>query len=114
MIVGGYGESGNERTCIAALVGGLAEGGWIGETYQIHEHQPQRRLCLPLGVCPQLPDVYKRQQSAEQETAAAKVSVAAIGGADGPTEINVTDKVDLWKPVINELQSLDVYKRQIL
>ena len=42
-------------------------------------------------------------QSAEQETAADTVSVAAIGG---PTEINVTDKVDLWKPVINELQSL--------
>lgn len=45
-------------------------------------------------------------QSAEQETAADTVSVAAIGGADGLTEINVTDKVDLWKPVINELQSL--------
>lgn len=45
-------------------------------------------------------------QSAEQETAADTVSVAAIGGADGPTEINVMDKVDLWKPVINELQSL--------
>lgn len=45
-------------------------------------------------------------QSAEQETAADTVSVVAIGGADGPTEINVTDKVDLWKPVINELQSL--------
>ena len=45
-------------------------------------------------------------QSAEQVTAADTVSVAAIGGADGPTEINVTDKVDLWKPVINELQSL--------
>ena len=45
-------------------------------------------------------------QSAEQETAADTVSVAAIGGADGPTEINVTDKVDLWKPVINELQYL--------
>lgn len=45
-------------------------------------------------------------QPAEQETAADTVSVAAIGGADGPTEINVTDKVDLWKPVINELQSL--------
>ena len=45
-------------------------------------------------------------QSAEQETAADTVSVAAIGGADGPTGINVTDKVDLWKPVINELQSL--------
>ena len=45
-------------------------------------------------------------QSAEQETAADTVSVAAIGGADGPTEINVTDKVNFWKPVINELQSL--------
>ena len=31
-IVGGYGESGNKRTCIAALVGGLAEGSRIGET----------------------------------------------------------------------------------
>jgi hypothetical protein len=30
--VGGYGESGYERTCIAALVGELADGGWIGET----------------------------------------------------------------------------------
>ena len=46
------------------------------------------------------------EKSAKQETAADTVSVAAIGGADGPTEINVTDKVDLWKPVINELQSL--------
>ena len=45
-------------------------------------------------------------QSAEQETAADTVSVAAIGGADGPTEINVADKADLWKPVISELQSL--------
>lgn len=34
------------------------------------------------------------------------VSVAVVGGADGPTEINVTDKVNFWKPVINELQSL--------
>ena len=46
------------------------------------------------------------KQSAEQETAADTVSVATIGGADGPTEINVTDKVDLWKPVINELKAL--------
>ena len=45
-------------------------------------------------------------QSAEQETVSGTAPVAAIGGADGPTEINVTDKVDLWKPVINELQSL--------
>ena len=46
------------------------------------------------------------EQPAKQEIAADTASVAAIGGADGPTEINVTDKVDLWKPVINELQSL--------
>ncbi len=46
------------------------------------------------------------EQLAKQEIAADTASVAAIGGADGPTEINVTDKVDLWKPVINELQSL--------
>ncbi|WP_455601645.1 cytochrome c biogenesis protein CcdA [Bacteroides rodentium] len=46
------------------------------------------------------------KQPAEQETAADTVSVAAIGGADGPTEINVTDKVDLWKPVISELKAL--------
>ena len=45
-------------------------------------------------------------QSAEQETAADTVSVAAIGGADGPTEIKVADKADLWKPVISELNSL--------
>ena len=46
------------------------------------------------------------EKPAKQETDADTVSVATIGGADGPTEINVTDKVDLWKPVINELQSL--------
>ena len=34
---------------------GNHEPGYEGETYQIHEHQPQRRLCLQLGVCPQLP-----------------------------------------------------------
>lgn len=46
------------------------------------------------------------KQPAEQETAADTVSVAAIGGTDGPTGINVTDKVDLWKPVISELKAL--------
>jgi len=46
------------------------------------------------------------EKPAKQETAADTVSVAAIGGADGPTEINVTDKVDLWKPVISELKAL--------
>lgn len=33
---------------------GNHEPGHEGEAHQIHEHQPQRRLCLQLGVCPQL------------------------------------------------------------
>mgnify|MGYP003217518895 CR=1 FL=1 len=40
-------------------------------------------------------------QSAEQETAADTLTVVLPDRT-----INVTDKVDLWKPVINELQSL--------
>lgn len=46
------------------------------------------------------------EQPAKQEAATDMVSVAVVGGANGPTEINVTDKVNFWKPVINELQSL--------
>ena len=46
------------------------------------------------------------EQPAKQEAATDMVSVAVVGGAGGPTEINVTDKVNFWKPVINELQSL--------
>ena len=46
------------------------------------------------------------EQPAKQETVSGTAPVAAIGGADGPTEINVADKVDLWKPVISELNSL--------
>lgn len=46
------------------------------------------------------------EQPAKQEAATDMVPVAVVGGADGPTEINVTDKVNFWKPVINELQSL--------
>lgn len=46
------------------------------------------------------------EQPAKQEAATDMVSVAVVGGADGPTEINVTDKVNFLKPVINELQSL--------
>ena len=46
------------------------------------------------------------EQPAKQETVSGTAPVAAIGGADGPTEIKVADKVDLWKPVISELQSL--------
>lgn len=46
------------------------------------------------------------EQAAKQETVSGTAPVAAIGGADGPTEIKVADKVDLWKPVISELNSL--------
>ena len=46
------------------------------------------------------------EQPAKQETVSGTDPVAAIGGADGPTEIKVADKVDLWKPVISELNSL--------
>lgn len=46
------------------------------------------------------------EQPAKQEAVSGTAPVAAIGGADGPTEINVADKADLWKPVISELQYL--------
>ena len=46
------------------------------------------------------------EQPAKQETVSGTAPVAAIGGADGPTEIKVADKVDLWNPVISELNSL--------
>lgn len=46
------------------------------------------------------------ERPAKQETVSGTAPVAAIGGADGPTEIKVADKVDLWKPVISELNSL--------
>ena len=46
------------------------------------------------------------EQPAKQETVSGTAPGAAIGGADGPTEIKVADKVDLWKPVISELNSL--------
>ena len=46
------------------------------------------------------------EQPAKQETVSGTAPVAASGGADGPTEIKVADKVDLWKPVISELNSL--------
>lgn len=46
------------------------------------------------------------EQPAKQETVSGTAPVAAIGGADGPTEIKGADKADLWKPVISELNSL--------
>ena len=38
-------------------------------------------------------------------TPADTASTGIIGGADGPMDINVAGNIDLWKPVINDLQS---------
>ena len=46
-----FSQSTNQRCNAGSFIAGFS----VGETYQIHEHQPQRRLCLQLGVCPQLP-----------------------------------------------------------
>lgn len=46
-------------------------------------------------------------QPAQQLEAAAEATPAAvIGGADASTDINISGEKDLWKPVINELNSL--------
>ena len=46
----------------------------------------------------------RRHSPQSRRLSSGTAPVAAIGGADGPTEIKVADKVDLWKPVISELQ----------
>lgn len=51
-------------------------------------------------------DVKTDIQPAQPEATTDTASVTAIGGADGPTAINVAGETDLWKPVINELKSL--------
>ena len=45
------------------------------------------------------------QPASQAETPADTASTGIIGGADGPTDINVAGNIDLWKPVINDLQS---------
>ena len=45
------------------------------------------------------------QPVSQTETPADTASTGIIGGADGPTDINVAGDIDLWKPVINDLQS---------
>lgn len=45
-------------------------------------------------------------QSAQSVVTTDSVAPATIGGTEGATDINVPGEVDLWKPVINELQSL--------
>ena len=45
------------------------------------------------------------QPVSQTETPADTASTGIIGGADDPTDINVAGNIDLWKPVINDLQS---------
>lgn len=45
------------------------------------------------------------QPTSQTEAPADTASISIIGGADGPTDINVAGNIDLWKPVINDLQS---------
>lgn len=45
------------------------------------------------------------QPASQTETPADTASTGIIGGADSPTDINVAGNIDLWKPVINDLQS---------
>ena len=45
------------------------------------------------------------QPASQTVTPADTASTGNIGGADGPTDINVAGNIDLWKPVINDLQS---------
>lgn len=45
------------------------------------------------------------QLASQTEIPADTASTGIIGGADGPTDINVAGNIDLWKPVINDLQS---------
>ena len=45
-------------------------------------------------------------EATSEEQVADAASEAVIGGADAPVEIFVSDKADLWKPVISELQAM--------
>ena len=45
------------------------------------------------------------QPASQTEILADTASTGIIGGADSPTDINVAGNIDLWKPVINDLQS---------
>ena len=68
-------------------------------------NSPVRQKGLPKKLL-QLRLKRKPRAAGKAEAVSGTAPVAAIGGADGPTEINVADKADLWKPVISELQSL--------
>lgn len=45
------------------------------------------------------------QPAAQAEAPADAASATVIGGADGPTNVDVMENIDLWKPVISDLQA---------
>ncbi|RGN35819.1 protein-disulfide reductase DsbD family protein [Bacteroides oleiciplenus] len=45
------------------------------------------------------------QPATQAEAPADAASATVIGGADGPTNVDVMENIDLWKPVISDLQS---------
>ena len=45
------------------------------------------------------------QPAAQVEAPADAASATVIGGADGPTNVDVMENIDLWKPVISDLQA---------
>ena len=57
------------------------------------------------GTAPAEDTKPETQPASQTETLADTASTGIIGGADGPTDINVAGNIDLWKPVINDLQS---------
>lgn len=60
-----------------------------------------------VGVAKEAPATEAKTEPAQPEVTADTVAASTIiGGAEGVTDINVAGETDLWKPVINELQSL--------
>ena len=63
---------------------------------------------LEFGACNDencLPPTQVEFNFSGKAEAAKGASIGIIGGADGSTDINVAGNIDLWKPVINDLQS---------
>ena len=56
-------------------------------------------------TAPAVDTLPETQRAARSVTRAETAATGIIGGADGPTDINVAGNIDLWKPAINDLQS---------
>ncbi len=54
---------------------------------------------------PATPVAEEKAESQPVEQAGTPADAAVIGGADGSTDVNVMENIDLWKPVISDLKS---------